>query len=79
MALWLVRAGKYGEHEAQFIDENRVCLTWGGLENSDMSGIQDYDGIKQLVQQTYPDEPSRRIGNWAGQIWAFVLAIKTAD
>ena len=27
MALWLVRAGKYGEHEARFLEQNLVCLT----------------------------------------------------
>lgn len=26
MALWLVRAGKYGEHEQHFLDTNRVYL-----------------------------------------------------
>ena len=29
MALWMVRAGRHGEHEARFLDESRVYLTWG--------------------------------------------------
>ena len=76
MSLWLVRAGKYGEHETRFIEDGRIYLTWEELTQSDMQGIADYDGIKQLVAQKYPGEPIRRIGNWSGQIWAFVLAMK---
>ena len=44
-----------------------------------MSAIPDYDGIKQLLNQTYPGEPTRKIGNWSGQVWAFVLAMKPGD
>lgn len=79
MSLWLVRAGKYGEHENKFIDENRIYLTSEELAKIDMSSVPDYEGIKQLVQQQCPGEPARRIGNWSGQIWAFVLAIKIGD
>ena len=31
MALWLVRAGAYGEYEKNFLDESRIYLTWNGL------------------------------------------------
>ena len=74
----LVRGGKYGEHESKFIEDNRVYLTWNELPD-DMTSVADYEGIKQLVQQRFPAEPTRRLGNWSGQIWAFVLAIKTGD
>lgn len=79
MALWLVRAGGRGEHELRFIEDGRIYLTWEGLTESDLSAIPDYDGIKQLLIQTYPGEPVRRIGNWCGQIWAFALAMKPGD
>ncbi|OAI09678.1 restriction endonuclease [Methylomonas lenta] len=79
MSLWLVRAGSYGEHESKFIDENRVYLTWGELTANDMTSIPDYEGIKQRVLQTYPGELPRKLGNWSGQIWAFVLAMKVGD
>lgn len=79
MSLWLVRAGKYGEHEAKSINENRVFLTWESLSNEDMSSIPDYDGIKEVMIKHYPNETPRAIGNYSGQIWAFVLAIKVGD
>lgn len=79
MALWLVRAGKYGEHEARFIDANRIYLTWETLTESDMSGLSDYEGIKQLMLLKHRGEPVRKIGNWSGQVWAFVIAMKPGD
>ena len=79
MALWLVRAGKYGEHEPRFFQDNRIYLTWDGFTETDLSVAKDYDGIKALMQQQYPGEPARRIGNWSGQVWAFVLAMKPGD
>lgn len=78
MALWMVRAGKYGEHETRFFEDNRIYLTWDNL-TTDLSGIASYDGIKAVLQKTYDGEPPRRIGNWAGQVWAFVLAMKPGD
>jgi restriction system protein len=79
MALWLVRGGSYGEYEAKFIDENNVCLTWGELTATNLTKIADYDGIKQRVIQQFPGEPIRKLGNWSGQIWAFVIAMKQGD
>lgn len=79
MALWLVRAGKYGEHEARFFQDNRIYLTWEEFTDTDLSVAKDYEGIKSLMQQKYPGEPARRIGNWSGQVWAFVLAMQPGD
>jgi restriction system protein len=79
VALWLIRAGKYGEHESRFIDDGRIYLTWGGLTGTSLAGAADYDAIKQIVVSTYPNEPPRKVGNWAGQIWAFALGVKPGD
>ena len=79
MSLWLVRAGKYSEHESRFMEDGRIYLTWEGLTESDLGPIKDYDGIKKLLIEKYPGEPTRRIGNWSGQIWAFALAMKPGD
>ena len=43
MALWLVRAGHYGEYEKQFFDKNQIYLTWEGLENYDLSKVKEYE------------------------------------
>jgi restriction system protein len=79
MAIWLIRAGKDGEHEGRFLKDNRVYLTWSGLQGLDLAIAKDYDQLRDLVQSNYPGEPARKIGNWTGQIWAFTLAMKEKD
>ena len=79
MALWLVRAGKYGEYESRFLQDSRVYLTWETISDSDLTLIPDYDGIKGVLQQAFPGESTRKIGNWSGQIGAFALAMKVGD
>lgn len=79
MALWLVRAGKYGEHEARFIEQNLVCLTFSDLVDENLTGIADYEGIKEVVQRLNPNSTIRQVGNYAGQIWAFALDMKIGD
>jgi restriction system protein len=79
MAIWLIRAGKYGEHEDRFLNQNRVYLTWNGLQSVDLNVAKDYDQLKEILQANYQNEPPRKIGNWTGQIWAFTLAMKEKD
>ena len=78
MALWLVRSGKDGEHEARFFSTNRIYLTWNKLR-ADLSVAKSYEDIRKLMAATYPDDPPRRVGNWAGQVWAFALDMKPGD
>lgn len=79
MALWLVRAGQYGEHEHRFFQDNRIYLTWEALTETNLSGAHDYDAIRALMDQHYPGEPTRLIGNWSGQVWDFALAMQPGD
>lgn len=79
MALWLVRAGKYGEHENRFLEDERIYLTFGGLTENDLSGLKDYDAIRAFMAGRYPDESNHKIGNWSGQVWAFALGMKPGD
>lgn len=79
MSLWLARAGKYGEYESRFLQDGRIYLSWEDLAEHDLTKVPTYDGVKALLQQIYPNEPLRKIGNWSGQIWAFSLAMKAGD
>lgn len=78
MALWLVRAGRHGEHEKKFLEENRIYLTWGGLSH-DLAPKQDRGELRALLEEVYPDTPKRRISNHLGQIWAFSQEITRDD
>jgi restriction system protein len=79
MALWLIRAGKYGEHESRFFADSACYLTWDGTEERDLSLAKDYDGIKVLLAELYPDEKPKTRINWASQIAAFVFDIQPGD
>lgn len=39
MALWLNRAGRHGEFEKRFLDDDRIYLTWDNLKH-DLSKIE---------------------------------------
>lgn len=78
MALWLCRTGKHGEHEQKFLDENRIYLTWDGL-NHDLGGLKGRGDIQRILKEIYPDSTrQRRIQN-SGQIWAFAQRMKPGD
>jgi restriction system protein len=78
MALWLVRAGKHGEHEARFLSENRIYLTWDGLSH-DLSTLDERSALDAVLAQTYTDAKSATLRNYAGQIWAFSHRMKKGD
>lgn len=79
MALWLVRAGKYGEHEIRFLEDKRVYLTFNDITEDNLGGLKDYDAVRSFMAGKYPNESPRRIGNWSGQLWAFSVGIKPGD
>lgn len=78
MALWLVRAGKHGEHEARFFGDNRIYLTWDELPQ-DLSSLKDAKGVREILQGVYPDFSTARIANYTGQISAFLFGMKVGD
>ena len=79
MALWLVRAGKYGEHEKRFFNDDCCYLTWDGTEETDLSTVKGYEGVKELLAKLYPDEKPKTRINWASQIAPFVFEVQKGD
>lgn len=79
MALWLIRAGKYGEHEPRFFADSACYLTWDRTEAHDLHLAKDYEGIKALLAELYPDEKPKTRINWASQIAPFVFDIQPGD
>ena len=78
MALWMIRAGKHGEHEARFLTENRVYLTWDTLK-ADLSKLADRNALIALLGEVYPGVSPAWMRNNAGQIWAFSHRMSTGD
>lgn len=78
MALWLCRAGKMGEYETKFIEDNRIYCTWSNL-NWNMSSLTDRVTFKEKLSEAYPEESTNTVRNWTGQLWAFSHGMKTGD
>jgi restriction system protein len=78
MSLWLFRAGKSGEHEAKFLDDGRVYLTWEGLTQN-LATVSDKKALYELLNNTFPNNKIARIRNWGGQIWPIANEMKVGD
>lgn len=78
MAIWLIRAGKYGQYEQKFIQENRVYLTWDGLD-VDLSQIAKKPMLQGEMAKYYPNEKPKAILNWTSQVWPFAQEMKPGD
>lgn len=74
MALWLVRCGSRGEGESFALTHNVVGIGWPEL--GDLSAVRSLDGIKQRLNEEFPDDKPSKISNWAGQLDAFTHRIK---
>jgi len=78
MALWLVRAEKYGQSEQLFLDESRVYLTWHHLD-CDLKKATNREELRAMIQEHYPDYSGSRLVNYSGQVWAFSHRINPGD
>ena len=78
MAVWLIRAGSQGQFEQKFINENRVYVTWDGL-NSDLSKIQNRQELIDTLAVNDPDAKPKKLMNHASQIWPFAYGINVGD
>lgn len=78
MAVWLVRAGKHGEYEQKFIQDERVYVTWDGLDTN-LALLTDKSQLIEEMQRRYPDSKHKTILNWVSQLWPFAHGMKTDD
>src|SRR3989338_11449170 len=77
MALWMVRAGKYGEQEAAVLENSVIAIGWEDL--GDLSRIKSSEELEEIVKQTWPDNSPKSMANQVGQIWAFKTRIQVDD
>lgn len=78
MAIWLIRAGSHGEFEQRFIQENRVYVTWDGLD-VDLRKLADRDDLTKAMRHHYPNAKPKTILNWVSQVWPFAHEIAKSD
>ena len=75
--VYLVRAGRNGEDENYVLTNDLAII--GFRDVPSLEGAKDYDEISKLVSEALPDRKTRAVGNLAGQLWAFTLAMKDGD
>lgn len=78
MAIWLIRAGSYGEYEQKFIQEKRVYVTWDYL-SQDLTQLPNREALFAAMDALYPDSKPKRLHNWVSQVWPFAHEINRGD
>jgi restriction system protein len=78
MAVWLVRAGSHGEYEQKFIQENRIYVTWNGLDIN-LAKLSDRAELVGAMSERYADVKAKAIVNWSSQVWPFAHAMQKGD
>ncbi|WP_203564284.1 restriction endonuclease [Deefgea sp. CFH1-16] len=78
MTVWLVRAGSHGEYEQKFLQENRLYVTWDGL-NVDLQALPNREALIAEMATRYPSEKSKAVQNWSSQVWPFGQVMQKGD
>ena len=77
MAVWLVNAGRRGEHEQFALDNSLVVI--GRELNYNLEEYENRDGIKGLLYETSPDYSKNTIENYTSELWTFRGRIHEGD
>jgi len=75
--VFLVRAGGSGEDE-DYVLEHGVAIM-GYREFPSLESAHDYDTVLKVVSEAKPELRPRAAGNYAGQLWAFVVSMQEDD
>lgn len=75
--VYLVRAGKSGEDEEYVLEHNTLVI--GFIDVPSLASVTDYEGVYKVVDAAAPGAKPRAVGNRAGQLWAFAVAMQTND
>lgn len=77
MAVWMVRAGKHGEHESLALEKGVSVVGW--TEFADLSDIGSREELDALYREAHPEASTNVVSNKVGQLWAFKERIKKGD
>ena len=78
MAVWLTRAGKHGEFEQKFLQDDRVYVTWDKLDVN-LAKLKQRADLTAAMAERYPDAKPKAIQNWVSQVWPFAHEMKKGD
>lgn len=75
--LYLARGGRNGQDETNALDLGMAII--GFEEVPSLAGAKEYDAVFAVVHKALPNIKPRAVTNYAGQLWAFALAMETGD
>lgn len=78
MAMWLCRAGRYGEYENRFLEDGRIYCTWDNLELS-ISSFSKKQDLQQYFIDHFQDVKTKTAMNWASQVYPFGHEMKKGE
>jgi restriction system protein len=78
MAIWLCRAGKHGEYENKFFEDNRIYCTWDGV-NLSLKSFSERTELHAFFMSQREDVKSKTATNWVSQVWPFAYEMKKDD
>jgi restriction system protein len=78
MTVWLVRAGKHGEFEQKFLQENKVYVTWDKLA-VDLGKMKERQQLFDAMSEIYPEAKTRAIQQNVSQVWPFGHEMQPGD
>jgi len=77
LKVFLVRAGRKAEREDYCLENNIMVV--GFTEFPSFEGAKDFEEILEIIKKTKPGIKTRAAGNYAGQLWSFVVDMKEGD
>jgi len=77
MALWLIRAGRFGEDEDFALKKNFAVI--GYQDVPDLSHADSREDVHKIVEEVLADASKNKIANVTGQLWAFKGRIEAND
>lgn len=77
MAIWVVRAGKYGQREQIELDKSFIAIGWSDLP--DHSKISSKENLGALYLKYYEEGKKMAFAINMGQIWRFINEIQIND
>lgn len=75
--VYLVRAGRSGEDEDYVLEHGLAVVGFKEVPSLERAG--DFDDILRIVTAARPTAKPRAAGNFAGQLWAFAVAMQVGD
>jgi restriction system protein len=77
VGVWVVRAGKCGEHEKSALRDGFVFIGWDNV--GDLCRLPTWGELKTRYKDHHPEFSVGQVGHNTGQVWSFSHRIQKGD